>query len=150
MADNHSKETRSYNMSRIRSRDTKPETIVRQYLFLCGLRYRKNDRRYPGIPDMVFPKYKTIVFVNGCFWHKHNGCRYYVPPKSNTSFWEDKLEKNRLRDKRNIDILSTDGWHVIVVWECELKKPVRQKRLEKLYRQITNTEDVQCISGKFQ
>jgi len=137
MADVHSKETRSYNMAQIHSKNTKPETLVRKYLFSCGLRYRKNDKRYPGHPDMVFPKFQTMVFVNGCFWHKHTGCRYYVPPKSNTEFWEEKLESNRLRDDRNIKNLLNAGWKVIVVWECELKKPVRQERLERLYTEIT-------------
>jgi len=137
MADVHSKETRSYNMSRIHSKNTKPETLVRKYLFSRGLRYRKNDKRYPGHPDMVLPKFRVIVFINGCFWHKHIGCRYYVPPKSNTEFWEEKLETNRLRDDRNIKSLFNSGWKVIVVWECELKKPVRQERLEKLYTEIT-------------
>lgn len=84
--DVHSKETRSYNMSRIRSTNTKPEEIVRKYLFSKGFRYRKNDKRYPGKPDIVLPKYKTIVFVNGCFWHGHTGCRYFVIPKTNTEF----------------------------------------------------------------
>jgi DNA mismatch endonuclease (patch repair protein) len=127
-------------MSRIPSRDTKPETLVRHYMFSCGLRYRKNDGRYPGHPDMVFPKYRTVVFVNGCFWHKHIGCRYYVPPKSNTEFWSDKLERNRLRDERNITALRADGWNVIVVWECELKKPVRDERLARLYAEITGSK----------
>ena len=136
MADVHSKDTRSYNMSRIRSHDTKPETVVRKYLFCRGLRYRKNDKRYSGCPDIVLPKHKTIVFINGCFWHKHVGCRYYVQPKSNTEFWDKKLEKNRLRDEKNIVQLRTAGWRVIVVWECELKQTVKQERLERLYNEI--------------
>ena len=124
-------------MAQIHSKNTKPEALVGKYLFSCGLRYRKNDKRYPGHPDMVFPKYRTVIFINGCFWHKHIGCRYYVPPKSNVEFWEEKLETNRLRDERNIIKLAGSGWKVIVVWECELKKPVRQERLEKLYAEIT-------------
>jgi DNA mismatch endonuclease (patch repair protein) len=136
MADVHSKETRSYNMSRIRSSNTKPEELVRKYLFSRGLRYRKNDKRYPGKPDMIFPKYRTAVFVNGCFWHKHIGCRWFVLPKSNTEFWETKLENNRQRDERNIARLRADGWNVIVVWECELKKPVRDERLAQIYNEI--------------
>ena len=136
MADVHSVAIRSYNMSRIRSRNTQPEEQVRKYLFSRGLRYRKNDSRYPGKPDMVFPKYRTIVFVNGCFWHKHIGCRYFVLPKTNTEFWERKLEGNRLRDERNAAQLCADGWKVIVVWECELIKSHCKERLEELYVEI--------------
>lgn len=136
MADVHSKEQRSYNMSRIKSIDSKPEVTVRKYLFSKGLRYRKNDKRFAGKPDIVLPKYKTVVFIHGCFWHKHIGCKYYVPPKSNTGFWEEKLEKNRIRDEKNIKILINDGWRVITVWECELKKPFRDERLIRLYNEI--------------
>ncbi len=139
MADVHSKETRSYNMSRIRNKNTKPEMLVRTYLFSRGLRYRKNDNRYPGKPDLVFPKYRTVVFINGCYWHKHIGCRYFVLPASNTEFWDKKLESNRLRDEYNITQLRTSGWNVIVVWECELKKTVREERLERLYHEITDS-----------
>ena len=137
MSDVHSKEQRSYNMSRIRSKDTKPESIVRKFLFSKGLRYRKNDKRYAGKPDIILPKYNTAVFIHGCFWHKHIGCKYFVPPKSNTDFWESKLENNRIRDENNITQLENSGWHIIVVWECELKKTVRDKRLERLYEEIT-------------
>lgn len=137
MADNHTTEERSYNMSRIRSGNTKPEEIVRKYLFSRGLRYRKNDKRYPGKPDAVFPKYRTAVFVNGCFWHSHSGCPGFVMPKSNLEYWKPKLERNRQRDAENIDVLQKNGWRVIVVWECELKKPLRDERLAKLYNEIT-------------
>ena len=136
MADTHSPQVRSYNMSRIRSTNTKPKELVRKYLFSRGLRYRKNDKRYAGKPDMVFPKYKTAVFINGCFWHKHIGCRYFVLPKSNIDFWDNKLEANRQRDEKNIFKLCSDGWKIIVVWECELKKPERDERLKKLYSEI--------------
>lgn len=136
MADNHSPEIRSYNMSRIRSRNTKPEEIVRKYLFSKGLRYRKNDKRYAGKPDIVLPKYRTIIFVNGCFWHCHSGCPDFVVPKSNKKYWLPKLERNRLRDKANEESLKQEGWRVIVVWECELKKQNRQERLEELYNEI--------------
>ncbi|MDR1085236.1 MAG: very short patch repair endonuclease [Deltaproteobacteria bacterium] len=136
MTDTHSPEVRSYNMSRIRSSNTKPEEIVRKYLFSRGLRYRKNDKRYPGKPDMVFPKYRTAVFVNGCFWHCHEGCSDFVMPKSRVEYWQHKLERNRQRDRKNTAALETDGWRVLTIWECELKKAVREGRLEKLYRQI--------------
>ena len=96
--DVHSKETRSYNMSRIRSKNTKPEEIVRKHLFSLGFRYRKNDKRDPGTPDIVLPKYKTVIFINGCFWHGHSGCKYFVVPKSNTEFWQNKIAANIARD----------------------------------------------------
>ncbi len=142
MADVHSKETRSYNMSRIRGEDTKPEMFVRTYLFSRGLRFRKNDARFSGKPDLVLPKYRTVIFINGCFWHRHVGCRYFVLPSSNSAFWDKKLESNRLRDERNISQLRANGWNVIVVWECELKKAVREKRLELLYHEITNEKSL--------
>ena len=136
MADVHSKEKRSYNMSCIRSGNTRPEVIVRKYLFSRGLRYRKHDKRLPGKPDLVFPKHRTVVFINGCFWHKHIGCRYFILPQTNADFWNEKLESNRQRDERNIAQLRADGWHVIVLWECELKKPIREERLKRLYSEI--------------
>lgn len=136
MADNHSKETRSYNMSRIRSRDTKPEEIVRKYLFSHGFRYRKNDPRYPGKPDIVLPKYRTIIFVNGCFWHKHEGCKYFVWPKSNEEFWRKKIRSNVERDEQNYRILEEQGWKIIVVWECQLKKKICDITLKELVQKI--------------
>lgn len=141
MADNHSKETRSYNMSNIRSMDTKPETLVRKFLFLKGLRFRKNDKRYPGQPDILLPKHKTTVFINGCFWHCHEGCNDFVIPKSNQDYWEPKLEKNRKRDKENYALLKKNGWNVLIVWECELKKTTKDIRLDRLYVQITQPFD---------
>ena len=137
MADNHTKEVRSKNMSHIRSTNTKPEELVRKYLFSKGLRYRKNDKRYPGRPDIVLPKYKTFVFVNGCFWHQHPGCRYAVLPATNQDYWLPKLQRNMERDNANYEKLQQDGWRVITVWECRLKKPVRENTLENLYAQIT-------------
>ncbi len=136
MADKFSKETRSYNMSQIKCKDTKPEIMVRKYLFSRGLRFRKNDKRYPGTPDIVLPKYNTVVFVHGCFWHLHDGCKYAVMPKSNVDFWEKKLYGNRERDKKNMQQLEEMGWNIITVWECQLKKDKQDKTLEKLYNQI--------------
>ena len=138
MVDRVSKEVRSYNMSRIRSKDTKPEILVRSYLFSKGLRFRKNDKRYPGSPDIVLPKYGTVVFVHGCFWHLHEGCKYAVMPKSNVDFWKKKLYGNRERDERNRKELEEMGWKVIVVWECQLKKDKREQTLDGLYVQITS------------
>ncbi len=140
--DNHSKETRSYNMSRIRSTNTKPEEIVRKYLFSKGLRYRKNDKRYAGKPDIVLPKYKTVIFVNGCFWHGHEGCRYFVMPKSNLEYWNSKISKNIERDIQNIEKLRSEDWKVIVVWECELKKDKKEETLLNLYKSIINEEKI--------
>ena len=139
MADNHSKEVRSYNMSRIRSKNTKPEEIVRKYLFSQGFRYRKNDTRLPGKPDIVLPKYKTVIFVNGCFWHKHEGCKYFVWPKSNVEFWKTKILGNVARDAEKHKSLEALGWRVIVIWECELKADVHDETLKKLVEQILVT-----------
>lgn len=134
--DKHSKETRSYNMSMIKSSGTKPEETVRKYLFSKGLRYRKNVKTLPGKPDIVLPKYKTIVFVNGCFWHGHKGCKYFVMPKTNVEFWTEKITKNIARDEITYKKLQNMGWNVIVVWECELKKDKRNNTLECLYNDI--------------
>lgn len=134
--DNHSKGTRSYNMSRIRSTNTKPEEIVRKFLFSQGLRYRKNVRNLPGKPDIVFPKYKTVVFINGCFWHKHEKCGRFVWPKSNTEYWEKKITGNIERDQLAYKKLKETGWKVLVVWECELKKEMRLDTLHELYFKI--------------
>ena len=116
--------TRSYTMSHIRGKDTKIEVLVRSYLFRRGLRFRKNDKRYPGHPDVVLPKYHTIVFVNGCFWHMHEGCSKRSMPKSNVEFWQAKLLRNHNRDIAQRAELEASGWRVITVWECELTKAV--------------------------
>ncbi|MCI1936216.1 MAG: very short patch repair endonuclease [Bifidobacteriaceae bacterium] len=124
-------------MSRIRGKDTSPERLVRSYLFARGLRFRKNDKRYPGHPDVVLPKYATVVFVNGCFWHLHEGCSKARIPKSNVEFWTAKLLRNRERDAAEIKELEAMGWHVITVWECELAAARRDETLENLYDRIT-------------
>ena len=136
MADNHIKDQRSYNMSRIRSNNTKPEKIVRSYLFSKGLRFRKNDKRYPGHPDIVLPKYNTVVFVHGCFWHRHEGCRYATTPTTNVEYWNNKFQMNTSRDKRNQEELKKMGWQVLIIWECQLKKDIRDNSLQKLYYSI--------------
>lgn len=130
MPDKCSSDVRSYNMSRIHSANTKPEERVRKYLFSRGLRYRKNDKRYPGKPDIIFPKFKTVLFINGCFWHSHEGCKYFVIPKSNIDFWTAKLQGNSKRDKENIKQLEEMGWKVLVVWECELRKGLFEETLQ--------------------
>lgn len=135
MADNHSKEARSINMSHIRSTNSKPEEIVRKYLFAEGFRYRKNVKKLPGCPDIVLPKYKTVIFVNGCFWHKHD-CPRFVWPSSNQDYWRPKILRNIERDNQSRKELETLGWKVITVWECELKKNVLNETLGKLIAEL--------------
>lgn len=135
MADNHSKEVRSMNMSHIRSKNSKPEELVRKYLFSKGFRYRKNVKTLPGCPDIVLPKYKTVIFVNGCFWHKHD-CPRFVWPSSNEDYWRPKIMGNIERDKRNIAELQQLGWTVLTVWECELKKKVIDATLDQLEKRL--------------
>ena len=122
-------------MSHIRSTNTKPEEKVRKYLFSQGFRYRKNDKRYPGRPDIVLPKYKTVIFVNGCFWHKHD-CPRFVWPSSNTDYWIPKITRNAERDQENQRKLEEMGWRVITVWECTLKKKVFDETMEELVQEI--------------
>ena len=136
MADIKTKESRSYNMSRIAGKDTKPEELVRKYLFSKGFRYRKNVRKLPGTPDLVLPKYRAVIFVNGCFWHGHEGCKYFVWPKSNAEFWRQKIETNISRDQRKEAQLRDMGWNVIIVRECELRSPKRQETLERLEKEL--------------
>ena len=138
MPDNHSKEVRSMNMSHIRSTNSKPEEkIVRKYLFSKGLRYRKNVRSLPGKPDIVLRKYKTIIFVNGCFWHKHD-CGRFVMPSSNIEYWTKKINRNVERDKSNTEQLEAQGWRVLTIWECQLKKKSADDNLRALYEKIIN------------
>ena len=139
--DNRSKEARSRNMSNIPSKNTKPEETVRKYLFAHGLRYRKNVSKLPGKPDIVLPKYKTVVFVNGCFWHGHEGCKYFVPPKTNTEFWYAKFQYNQERDARNYQKLRDLGWRILIVWECEIRHGDADKRLEQLIEEIKTVGD---------
>lgn len=137
MADNHSAEIRHKNMSHIRSINSIPEIRVRKYLFSRGLRYRINVNTLPGHPDIVLPKYHTVIFVNGCFWHMHN-CDRFVWPKTNTDYWHKKITRNYDRDGRNISMLRELGWIVLVIWECELKHNTVESRLQHLYECITN------------
>jgi len=137
--DVHDKQTRSYNMSKIKGKNTRSEVKVRKYLFSKGFRYRVNDSRYPGTPDIVLPRYKSCVFVNGCFWHEHIGCKYFVWPKNNAEFWRKKISDNVQRDKRNHTKLVSLGWSVIVIWECELKANRFEERMAKLVDDILYT-----------
>ena len=138
MADVHSKETRSYNMSRIKGKNTKPEMLVRQFLHKNGFRYRLHVKSLPGKPDIVLPKYKTVIFVHGCFWHGHNGCKYYVVPKTRTEWWLNKIKGNATNDINAETLLTASGWKIIKIWECELKK----KFIEQTQSQILNQLDI--------
>lgn len=132
MGDVHSREVRSFNMSRIRSKDTKPELLVRKFLFAQGLRYRLHVKNLAGKPDLVFPKFKTVLFVHGCFWHGHSNCKYFVIPKTKTTWWMEKINRNRELDERNLKKLIGLGWRVIVIFECELKPSKREKTFDKI------------------
>lgn len=133
MTDVHDKKTRSFNMSRIKGKDTKPEMMVRKFLFSKGFRYKLHDKTLNGKPDLVFPKLKTVIFIHGCYWHGHDDCRYFVIPKTRTDWWLDKIGKNKLRDGENLSKLKKEGWKVITVFECELKPLVREKTLDGLH-----------------
>ena len=130
--DKMTKEQRSRCTASIHSKGTKPELVVRKYLFAHGFRYRLNHPRLPGHPDIVMRKYRTVIFVNGCFWHGHEGCKYFVLPKSRTEFWQAKIDRNRERDLEEQRKLAEMGWHCITVWECQLKPKVREKILQSL------------------
>lgn len=136
MADVHNKSTRSYNMSKIRSKDTKPEMLVRRFLHKNGFRFRLHVKKLPGKPDIVLPKYKTAIMVNGCFWHGHESCKYYVIPKTRTEWWLEKINKNILNDNKSLDGLLNLHWKVIVIWECELKKNAIEVTLNNLAKEI--------------
>lgn len=123
---------RHNNMAAIQGKDTKPELLVRKFLFSRGFRYRLNHPRLPGHPDIVLRKYRTVIFVNGCFWHGHENCKYFRLPKTNTDFWRNKIERNKKRDKEEQSRLYAMGWHCITIWECQLKPKVREQTLESL------------------
>ncbi len=141
MSDNHSKEIRSKNMSRIRSADTKPEAMVRKYLFHQGYRFRKNVRSLPGTPDIVLKKYRTIIFVNGCFWHMHN-CKRFRWPTTHEDYWTPKIKRNAERDIQNRNELTSLGWNVLVIWECELKKDVFEDTMRRIINELEKNEPV--------
>lgn len=136
MTDHISPEHRSWNMRRIKSKDTKIEVKVRSWLFARGFRFRKSDKRYPGKPDIVLPKYKTVIFINGCFWHRHEGCKYATMPKTRVDYWNAKFERNVANDKLHIKHLEELGWNVITLWECELKKTFFAQTMINTEKQI--------------
>lgn len=131
-SDVHDEKTRSYNMSRIRSKDTKPEILVRKYLFAKGFRYKLYDKTLPGKPDLVFPKYKTVVFIHGCFWHGHKGCRYFVVPKTRTEWWTTKINRNKQLDAEHNAKLRKMDWKIITIFECRLRAKFRNRTLRLL------------------
>jgi len=134
--DKHTKEVRSFNMSQVKSKDTKPEILVRKFLFSKGLRFRLYDKKLSGKPDIVLPKYKTVVFIQGCFWHGHKNCKYASIPKTRTEFWLNKIEGNIKRDKSNIEKLIDEDWNVLQVFTCELKKDKREQTLNNVLKNI--------------
>ena len=136
MADVHDKATRSYNMSRIRSRNTKPEMLVRKFLHAKGFRYRLHDKNLPGKPDIVLPKYKTFIFIHGCFWHGHKDCKYFIVPKTRTEWWLNKINSNVANDTKAGRALKKDGWKIISLWECNLKPVKIVKTLEILLKRL--------------
>ena len=138
MADVHSKQTRSYNMSRIRSKNTKPELLVRKFLFSKGFRFKLHDKTLPGKPDLVLPKYKTVIFIHGCFWHGHEGCRYFSVPKTRTEWWINKIESNKKNGCKSEDLLKLNGWNIIILWECSLKKNHQCATLSDLIKLISS------------
>jgi DNA mismatch endonuclease (patch repair protein) len=136
MADVHTKEVRSFNMSQIRAKNTKPELVVRKYLFANGFRYRLHCKELPGKPDIVLPKYRTVIFVHGCFWHGHAGCKYYVVPKTKTDWWLNKISRNIHLDEENLIKLKQSGWDIITLFECELKKNNLDATLRTLINEL--------------
>ena len=138
MADVHTALIRSYNMSRIKSKDTKPEMIVRKTLFANGFRFRLHDKKLPGKPDIVLKKYKAVVFIHGCFWHGHDNCKYFVVPKTRTIWWQQKINRNKELDTGNMKMLKKMEWRVIIVYECQLKKEKLNITINKLINKIKN------------
>ncbi|MEZ2336946.1 very short patch repair endonuclease [Mucilaginibacter sp. RCC_168] len=136
MTDVHSREIRSFNMSRIRSKDTSPELIVRKFLFSRGFRYKLHDKSLAGKPDIVLPKYKTVIFVHGCFWHGHEGCRYFVVPKTRTEWWLNKINTNINKDAESVSRLREAGWKVLTLWECDLRKSTADSTLDNLLKEF--------------
>lgn len=140
--DRISREKRSWNMSRIKGKNTKPEVLVRSFLHRNGFRFRLHHKDLPGSPDIVLRKYNTVIFVHGCFWHRHSGCPYTTSPKTRKEFWENKFKENTKRDAGNIQKLQAAGWKIIVIWECELKKESAHPTLNNLKEILTGTRDV--------
>ncbi len=139
MADVHTIAQRSYNMSRIKGKDTKPEMLVRKYLHAQGFRYKLHDKTLPGKPDLVLPKHKTVIFIHGCFWHGHTNCKYFTIPKTRTEWWTEKINKNKTKDEKAIRELKRNGWKIITVWECKLKPATSNQTLHKIKTKLTGS-----------
>ncbi len=137
MADVHTIEQRSYNMQQIRSTNTKPEMLVRRFLHANGFRYKLHDKTLPGKPDIVLPKYKTIIFIHGCFWHGHERCKYFVVPKTRTDWWTNKINTNKTNDTKAVKALRKAGWKIITVWECKLKPAKLEDTLNALLKKLS-------------
>lgn len=136
MVDVHTPEVRSYNMSMIRGKNTKPEIIVRKFLHSKGFRFRLHKKELPGKPDIVLPKYKTVIFIHGCFWHGHKNCKYFVIPKTRTKWWQSKIEGNKANDKKNNIKLREAGWMIITLWECQLRTKKILRTLSRLETKV--------------
>ena len=137
MADVHTKEIRSYNMSMIKGKNTKPEMLVRKFLHTNGYRYKLHDKSLPGKPDIVLPKYKTVIFVHGCYWHGHKNCKYFVVPKTRTEWWLNKINGNIANDEKAAKALKKEGWKIITIWECNLKPAKVAKTLNALLKKLS-------------
>lgn len=137
MADVHNIATRSYNMSQIKGKDTKPEMLVRKYLYAHGIRYRLHNKNLPGKPDLTLTKFQTVIFVNGCFWHGHKGCKYFALPRTRTEWWKEKIEETIKRDNNAMIDLKKLGWKSLIIWECKLKPEERNLTLENVFFTIT-------------
>ena len=144
MADTFTKQQRHDCMSHIRSKNTKPEIMLRKSLFAKGFRYRINNKKLPGTPDIVLTKYRTVIFVNGCFWHGHRNCKKYTVPKTNTDFWKRKVKRNKARDEKVMRELEILGWNIIVVWECQLQKSELTKTVSKVNKELVRNHVQYC------
>ncbi|WP_240964588.1 very short patch repair endonuclease [Flavivirga algicola] len=132
-------------MSRIKGKNTKPEIVVRKFLFSNGIRYKLHDKTLPGKPDMVFPKYKKVIFVHGCFWHGHENCKYFVVPKTRTEWWLDKINGNKKKDAENVEALKKQGWDVKTIWECELKPKNKEKKLQSILKEFKKQKSLENV-----
>lgn len=139
MTDTVSKARRSEIMSHVKSSNTKPEIVVRKFLFSKGFRFRINDKKLAGKPDIKLTKYKTVIFVNGCFWHGHENCKIYVMPKTNAQFWQNKIDRNIERDRKNIETLKNKGWKVLIIWECQLKRKKQENTLNCIVKMLQSS-----------
>ena len=136
MADVHTTAQRSYNMSRIKGKNTKPEMLVRRFLHAQGFRYKLHDKTLPGKPDLVLPKHKTVIFIHGCFWHGHENCKYYKIPQTRTEWWTEKINRNLANDVKAMKLLKTEGWKIITIWECNLRPGKFEQTLTALIKKL--------------